>query len=183
MKPAKLLYIPLALLILFCANLRPVCRVSVDGAGPIGSFSPSSLRLGMVSAMAAAEEIARQDAALPAVTSDPALSLRAPEGDGLALCRAVLERTEGVGVAWRVYVGGLDAGLCSDPSALGEVIDSIVARGAVEEAVTACLTEDVELKRYYVPSGADTDLMALSARLQDMTEVMSVTSGGVVRYG
>ncbi len=181
MDKRKALYIAAALALLLGANLRVACRVSVSG-GELGSYSPAALRRSMVSAMAAAEEVARGAPALPQVSSAPVLTLSAPEDDALALCRAVLDRTGGVTAGWRVYVGQRDVGLCGDPTALGEVIDAIVARGAVEEAVAASLTEPVELKRYYVPSEADMDLMALSARLREATQVMSVTSGGVVRY-
>lgn len=179
----RLVQISLAMGLLLMANLRLCYTVGVGGDSAEGVFTPAQLRDSRRCALAAQEEVARCDEAAPAVCSVPRLTLRAPDGDTQLLTRHILERSDGVKRCWRVYVDGGDAGLCTDPTALGEVIEVIIARGAVEEAVSASLTGEVEVKPVFVPEEAEADLMTVAANIRGVTQVMSVTAEGLVRYG
>ena len=183
MRANKFMLLPLALALLAAANLRVVYEVEAAAETAPGTYTAYEFRRGVLSSLAAAEEVAHGRPEAPELTVSPRLTFSKADGDALELCRWALDRTAGVKPAWRVAVGGEDAGLCSDPTALGEVMEVIIASGAVNEAVSATLTKDVELRRVYVPTEADTDLMALSAKMRGLTEVMSITADGTVRYG
>lgn len=169
--------------LLLAANLRIVYHVSVAGEALPGSFSAGMLESCENAARAAAEEIARTGGDAAEYEKSAVITLAPPDGNALELTYALLENSGGVGTAWAVRVGEIDMGNVNDPSALGEVLESILAGGAVQGAVAAELTEKIDLRRVFVPEGSDYDLMAMARRVRGATEVMSVTSDGTVRYG
>ena len=166
---------------LVASNMRLVCSLSVAGEVLPDVYSAAAVRRGVTEALAAAAEIARGDTAAPEMSISPRVCFSSADGDSLTLAREVLDRTGGVSTLWRVEVDGEDAGLCSDPTALGEVLEGIVREGASEQAVSAELTADVRLTARYAPPEFAADLMSISARIRGMTEVMSVTGSGDIR--
>lgn len=174
----KILAGALALALLLAANVRVVYAVAADGEAQDGLYRASDVRLAREEAARAAEEIARGDAAPPEVTRRVRLTLRAPDGDPAALTEACLARTGGVDAAWAVTVDGVPAGVVADPSALGEVLEVLLAEGASREAVTARFSKSIVLRRVFVPAGEEDDLMAVSRLVRDLTEVVSVTADG-----
>jgi hypothetical protein len=169
--------------LLLTANLRVVYSVSVGGEELPGIYSAAQLDSAEEAARAAAEEISRSTSVAAECKRSAKITLSSPDGDTIELSRALLSSTDGVDSAWSVIVGGSDVGVVSDPSALDEVLDTILAEGAIPEAVTADFTEEITLRRTFVPEGRDYDLMALARSVRGATEVMSVTSDGTVRYG
>lgn len=180
----KSLIAVLAAALLLAANFHVVYAVSVAGEELPGTFSAGQLAAGETAARAAAEEIVRTwDGVSPGYSKRPSLSLSPADGDPAALARALLQDTRGVDIAWQVNVGGSDAGNVGDPTALGEVLETILADGAVDEAVSAEFTDKITLRRVFVPEGREYDLMAVGRAVRGMTAVMSVTADGTVRYG
>ena len=106
-----------------------------------------------------------------------------PSGDTAALLDACLTAADGVQAAWAVTVGGERAGIVTDPSALGEAVESILAQGAVDGAVSAELSEEIQLTRVFIPRGQADDLMDVARSIRERTRVVSHTADGTVRYG
>lgn len=179
----KLLLSFFAAALLLAANLHVAYCISVGGEALPGVFTSAQLETGRRAAGAAAEEIARDEAGVPAYAAQPLLTFGPADGDSTGLARALLNETPGVARAWTVCVNDAPAGLVRDPSALGEVLESIVAEGAVHGAVTAGFTDEISLRGVYVPEGQEDDLMAVARRIRDLTEVVSVTADGTVRVG
>jgi hypothetical protein len=174
----------LAAAVLLAANLRIVYTVSVTGEQLPSTFSAVQLEAGEAAARAAAEEIVQtgEDTAAD-YDRRPSLALSPPDGDPVTLARALIQNTTGVDTAWQVYVGGSNAGIVGDPTALGEVLEAILASGASDEAVSAEFADAITLRRVFVPEGREYDLMAVARAVRSMTAVMSVTADGTVRYG
>jgi len=183
MKAGKAALAILSAALLLAANFHVVYHVSVAGEEIPGSFSASTLESCDAAARAAAEEIARTEGCAADYEKRGLVTLAPPDGDELALTYALLENAAGVGTAWAVSVGGADLGNVNDPSALGEVLESILASGAVPGAVGAEFTEKIDLRRVFVPEGSDYDLMETARAVRGAVEVLSVTADGTVRYG
>lgn len=179
----KLLLSLFAAALLLAANLRVAYCVSVGEETLPGVFTAAQLETGRAAAAAAAEEIARGEAGLPAAAAVPVLTLGPGDGDETGLACALLDETAGVSRGWTVLVNDAPAGLVGDPTALGEVLEAIVAEGAVYGAVTAGFSDEIALRGVYIPEGQEDDLMAVARAIRDMTEVVSVTADGVVRVG
>lgn len=170
--------------LLLAANLRIVYAVSVSGEALPGTFSAAQLEAGATAAGAAAEEIIRDGGGdISGYAKRPKMTLSPPDGVTSELASALLRNTDGVATAWKVSVGGSEVGNVNDPTALGEVLEAILAEGAVQEAVAAGFANEITLRSVFVPEGSHYDLMALARALRGVTEVMSVTSDGTVRYG
>lgn len=182
-KGKKILLSAAAAALLLCANVRVVFAARVDGQEVSGSFTGRQLAETQRCAAAAAEEIARGQAAEPTLTRQGRLTLRAPSGDTAALLDACLTAADGVQAAWAVTVGGERAGIVTDPSALGEAVESILAQGAVDGAVSAELSEEIQLTRVFIPRGQADDLMDVARSIRERTLVVSHTADGTVRYG
>ncbi|NCB50354.1 MAG: hypothetical protein EOM54_00540 [Clostridia bacterium] len=186
MNTGKTILALLSVALLLAANLRVVYHVSVAGEEVPGSFSADMLESCENAARAAAEEITMtggETSGCEGYDKSALITLSAPDGDGPALTRSLLENAGGVETAWAVSVGGTGLGNVNDPSALGEVMESILADGAVHGAVAAEFTEKIDLRRVFVPEGSEYDLMAMARAIRGATEVMSVTSDGTIRYG
>ena len=183
MKAGKTILAFLSAALLLSANVRVVYHVSVAGETLPGSFSAGMLERCETAARAAAAEITQTDGTAAEYAKRAAITLASPDGDVNALTCALLENAGGVGTAWAVRVGEADMGNVNDPSAFGEVLESILAENAVPGAVGAEFTENINLRRVFVPEESDYDLMAMARAVRGATEVMSVTSDGTVRYG
>lgn len=182
-KIKKILLSVIAAAVLLGANVRVVYAARVDGEELDGTFTGRQLAESNRCAAAAAEEIARAEPDAPELTRHARLTLKSPDGDTATLIDACLERTGGVQAAWLVTVGGERAGVITDPTALGEAVESILALGAVDGAVAADLTEEVRLSKVYIPEGQADDMMAVAKAIRGLTQVVSHTADGTVRYG
>ncbi len=182
MNPKKIFLSVFALALLLAANLRVVYGVSVGGKALDGSYSAGQLDAGGAAAAAAANEITRGEAGRPDMETRARLTLRTADGDTTELSKALLGSVDGVEQAWDVTVDGNRAGLCSDPSALGEAMETILANRSVPQAIAVEFKEEVSLRPVFTYSGAADDLMQVSRNLGAMTEVVSVTAGGTVIY-
>ncbi len=172
----------LSVALLLTANLHVVYSVSVAGSELPGRYSAAQIQAGESAARAAAEEISRYSGECAGYEKYATVRFSPPDGDALSLALALLENSSGVDVAWRVSVDGEDLGKTTDPTALGEVLESILADRAVHDAVSAEFADTIALRRVFVPEGWEYDLMALSRALRDTTQVISITSDGTVRY-
>lgn len=183
MKVKKILLSVTAAAVVLAANVRVVYAARLDGQETEGTYTGRQIDQSLTAASAAAEEIARGEAQTPEVTRHGRITLKAPDGDTSALIEAYLENTGGVCSAWSVTVGGDSAGVITDPTALGEVMETILAQGAVDGAVAADFADDIVLTRVYIPDGQADDMMAVARAIRDKTQVVSHTADGTVRYG
>ena len=85
------LLLPLALLLLLCANLHLCCRVCIGGVWDSELYSLSSLLRAKHAAHETAEEICPHNARLPGIRERLVLSLQAPRGDSRRLSALILE--------------------------------------------------------------------------------------------
>ncbi|MEG1633130.1 MAG: hypothetical protein RR314_03660 [Oscillospiraceae bacterium] len=180
---SKILLSVFAVAALLLANVRLVYSVRAEGEALPGTYTRAQLCRAESFAIAAAEELSLSDEAPAKLDTRARVSFSPADGDTEALAAAYLESAPGIGVAWEVEVGGKSAGIVSDPSALGEVLEVMLADGAAREAVTVDFTEDITMHRVFVPEGRGDDMMEVARLIRGMTEVMSVTGDGTVRYG
>ena len=67
-------------------------------------------------------------------------------------------------------------GLAADRSALGEVLMAAIAEAAPPDSLRAGFSSEIALRELYVPEGAATDLMELSAMIRSLVRVTWVSS-------
>ena len=156
------------------AWLRPMCTVSVDGTRLLGEWRLSDVEAARAEALAAAEEIARAETRLPELEYDTRWRFAASGRERSELTRAILGEAEGV--AWEVSVDGEAIGLAADRSALGEVLMAAIAEAAPPDSLRAGFSSEIALRELYVPEGAATDLMELSAMIRSLVRVTWVSS-------
>lgn len=175
----KIIVSALALALVGAANLRVVYRVSAGGE-EVGVYGRAELRECVAFARDAAKELGGGE---PEYSARARVTLAPECGDADALREALLENTPGVEEVYAVSVGGSRLGLCSEPSALGEVLEARLASGACTEATAVWFENEPTLRRIFAPEGLECDLMELFRALRENTRVVSSTSGGAVRYG
>ena len=158
------------------AWLRPMCAVSVDGTRLLGEWRLSDVEAARAEALAAAEEIARGETRLPELEYDTRWRFAASGRERSELTRAILGEAEGVARVWEVSVDGEAIGLAADRSALGEVLMAAIAEAAPPDSLRAGFSSEIALRELYVPEGAATDLMELSAMIRSLVRVTWVSS-------
>lgn len=173
----------IAVALMLCANLRLSYSVELDGSALEGRWTALGIFSAARAANAAASEVSRESTCLPEYGRTLRVGLAAADGDALELTFLLLGQADGVQEAYRVDVGGVSAGVTSDPSALGEVLETILASGSSPEAVTVDFAQSVELSRVFIPDGRYTDLMELSGNIRALTPVVSTLADGRVVYG
>ena len=113
---------------------------------------------------------------LPELEYDTRWRFAASGRERSELTRAILGEAEGVARVWEVSVDGEAIGLAADRSALGEVLMAAIAEAAPPDSLRAGFSSEIALRELYVPEGAATDLMELSAMIRSLVRVTWVSS-------
>ena len=168
-----LLTITLAALFLTC--FRTGVRVTVGGQTLPGVYSIFEFYDCLGMAEAVAYEITMQPTDLRASCDlRLGLGIRRLPADIDALGHLLLENAEGVSRLWAVKLGGEILGWVSDPSVMGELAGSVLAEGIDVHTVSASFSEDFTITPGYAPDYAKADPMLISARLNELAEVIAI---------
>ena len=147
------LLLPLALLLLLCANLHLCCRVCIGGVWDSELYSLSSLLRAKHAAHETAEEICPHNARLPGIRERLVLSLQAPRGDSRRLSALILDRTPGVSPLYAVSAEGRSLGVVADRDKLEERLRAMLYALMPEGAARASFSPAVEITPVYSRSG------------------------------
>ena len=152
-----------AALLLFAANINVCCRVFVDGYCDGELYTYSAADRAERAASAAAEEIVRGSAAMPAVTRRCVLSLRPPRGQTAVLSDEILSRVRGVEKLYAVRADRRYFGVVDDRDRLEERLRANLYSSMPSAAVRARYSAQIEIEPVYgrAGSGCDSGEMAL----------------------
>lgn len=153
----KTLALLAALLLVLGSHLRPACDYEIAGQSLALGCSPEAGRMAMEAAEAAAEEILRGEAELPAVRRHVRLRLMRPARDARLLSDALLRAVPGVAVNQAVYVGGHRMGAVREgedfPARLHRYIENTLPTWASGGA----LSRELVLRTQYSRAGSVTE--------------------------
>ncbi len=178
MKRIRWLPLVMALAALLAANLRVQYRVRVNGVELPGTYSAAVLRQSMRAAEAAAEEILRYEAKMPAVERRLRLSLRRPENDGRALTAAILRPVSGIASADAVFLNGLRLGTVPDGAELCRRLREEIREQMPAAAVSGNISGQLMLRRIYTRAEAQDAYDALMAQITGMAPVIYLDGSG-----
>ena len=153
MRGRRLIPLVLAVLALCLANLRPQCRVWVDGQAMPGFYRPSAVDRCEEAASEAAEEILRGEARMPALRRRYSLRLRPADGDRQTLSDAILLAVLGVRQADEVSVNGQRLGNVADGELLCERLRESIRGQMPGAAVFGNIGGQLSLRRVYTRAG------------------------------
>lgn len=170
-----------ALALMLCANMRCVYTVEAGGEELPGLWSRAEIEAASAAAIAAAEEVARAESALPELNLRARLSfspVSASETGGGELAAGILRHCRGVDGAWRVLVDGAELGTTDDRSVLGELLDGLMASRVSREAVDARLDGEISFVPVCIPEGRATESALLAEAICDAAPVIYTTPDG-----
>lgn len=183
MRIRRLLGAACALALLLCSNMRCVYTVEAAGEELPGLWSRAEIEAASSAALAAAEEVARSESALPELELHPRLSFSPARAAGVdggsgGLAVELLGKCSGVEPAWRVFVNGEELGTTDDRSVLGELLDGLLASRISREAVSARLTGDIDFALVCIPEGCATEGPLLAEAICSAAPVVYTTPDG-----
>jgi hypothetical protein len=162
----------LSALLLFLSILRPGLSVTVGGETLPGVYRLSDVLRSAQAVRAAASELLCEDVEVGNIWAvHPRLCAGGYQTDTRALQRALLDQIPGIAYLCGVKVDGELIGWVYDPSALGEVLDAMLAEQVTPDTVQAYFAQEVTMEYSYAPEAAAYDMMEVSAALRDCLAV------------
>lgn len=150
----KSLVLPAAALLLLClANMRPCCRLSVDGRELPGLWSPAAMHRGIVAAERAIEELSPERQELPPLEKHWQLRLSPAAGESRDLSMALISACPELQLGQGVYVGGQHMGCVADGRELMGALQEHIRMSLPTWAKTGYLSSPVYMQPQFSRKG------------------------------
>lgn len=142
-----------SLLFAIAAHLRPCCDCTLDGVRIASGLSPGSARRAELAVRAAADEILRENATLPALQKHTCLRFTRPSEDVRMLTDTLLRASEGIVLRDEVRVDGVRLGWVADGEALREAVQGYITNTLPAWASGGVLSGEPQIRRLYTRDG------------------------------
>ena len=180
MRGKKAALLLLALLTLLTAHVRPVYRLTLDGAALDGLYSAEDIRQAWQTAEATAAELLDDSADPPLLERRLRLSLRQADGDRTALTHALILAWPGVILADGVFVNGVRLGTVTDGALLAARLRQSILDQMPNAAVFGNISGQLEIRPVYSRLGRETDDRDMILLISGMAPVVYVDKDGKI---
>ena len=168
----KILLCALSLCLILAGNLRPACKISINGTELDGLYSPKDIRKAEQTALAVADELVAGYALLPEISKNWSLSFVSPKGGRLTATDVIISSCPGIKKGNGVYVNGVLLGTVTDGKLLKEKTRNYILNQMPNAAVFGAISGDLEIKTVYTRKNHDTNYEDMLLLISGMAPVI-----------